>query len=261
MAKQLDASKLKSLITSNVDAVGDASHSIITTFCVKQPQPNDENAYLSSDNPSQNLAGPVVMNALLRAHGKAAYEELIYFPDTFSKIPETRASAGWLWEHWANAQISDGGDFTLKPIAFEQPTSISDMTQPIQISIPSLKICCFGANEPTPATCGIYFIPINKNNATFDAFFHYQPGDPEQSCGIGLQMTLSDTHSLKAKGLKSLYDRLQARQDTQHMYVVVIREGHNFKNFKPTPSRTQQKRFRFFTMELALPTGMYLFLP
>ena len=100
-----------------------------------------------------------------------------------------------------------------------------------------------------------YFIPASENNATFDAFFH------SERCGIGLQMTLSDAHDLKVDGLNKLYDRLQARQRTKHMYVVVIRKGHRFKNFKPTPTPEQQERFRFFTMELELPAGMCLFLP
>jgi len=272
---QLDASKLKSLITSNVDAVGDASHSIVTMFCTNQPQTDKEIPYHSSDTPVRTIASPVVMNLLIRAHGKRVYVEVAQFLEMFSKIPRTRASAGWVWEHWVHAKISDGGDYTLQPITFQQPTRasersnptdqqtpISDTTQSIQISIPPLNIQCFDTKSLTSTTCGDeYFIPTSKNNATFDAFFHYRSEIIGQSCGIGLQMTLSDTHSLKAKGLKELYDRLQARTPTRHMFVVVIRRGHGFKNFKPTPTPTQLRQFRFFTMELDLPVGMYLFLP
>ena len=272
-ASQLDTSKLKSMITSNVNDVGNAYHSIVTTVCLDQPQPEAGIKYRSRDTPEQAIAGRIAMEALLGSHGKAVYVDLIHLLETFSKIPGARASAGWVWEHWAHAQIRKGGNFTLKPITFKQPTRIversnrktpiSDTTQSIRISIPSLNIGCFDVNESTDATCkDQYFIPASKNNATFDAFFHYESdGTGQPPCGIGLQMTLSGTHSLKAEGLKALYDRLQARTATRHMYVVVIRRGHGFKKFKPTPSLTQQRRFRFFTMELDLPTGMYLFLP
>ena len=274
-AKQLDTSKLKSIITNNVNDVGDASHSIVTTVCLDQPQPEAGIRYRSRDTPEQAIAGHIAMEALLGSHGKAVYVDHIHLLETFSKIPGARTSAGWVWEHWAHAQICKGGNFTLDPITFQEPTRasersnptdqqtpISDTTQPIQISIPPLNIHRFDAKDQTSTTCGDeYFIPTNKNNATFDAFFHHQSDSIGQSCGIGLQMTLSDTHSLNAKGLKALHDRLQARTCTRHMYVVVIRKGRGFKNFKPTPSSSQHQQFRFFTMELDLPVGMYPFLP
>ena len=267
-ADQLVTSKLKRIISSNVSAVGDASRSIVTTVCPKRPQPNEETAYRLSDAPEQIVASPTVMNALLRAHGTAVYVDLIHLVETFSKIPAARASAGWVWEHWANAQIRKGGNFILNPITFEQPTkatrqsnpttTISDTTQPFSIHIPRMDIRCFDAKEAHSVTIDDkYFIPASKNNATFDAFFH------TEHYGIGLQMTLSDTHSLNADGLKKLHDRLEARRqtNTQHLFIVVVRKGHRFKNFTPTPTPKQQQQFRFLTMQLELPAGMCLFLP
>jgi len=264
-ADHLETSKLRSIITGHVNVVGDASHSIVTTVCLQQPQPDDPE-YYASDTPKETLVSPIVMRALLCAHGIAAYEHLIHFLDTFSKIPQARASTGWVWEHWANAQICKGGTFRLEPITFKQParstnrekisTPISDTTQPIFISISPRTIHCFDDKESPSTTVGNdYFIPARQNNAIFDAFFH------SEDYGIGLQMTLSDTHSLKAGGLKKLHDRLQARKITQHMYVVVIRRGHKFKNFKPNPTPKQRDQFQFFTMELEVPVGMCLFLP
>jgi len=250
MANKFTPAQLRSTIASNLDAVGDPSHTIATTVCLEQP-PSD---YLGSDTPNQMIASSVVMNALLRAHGRATYTELIHLLAMFSSIPEARASAGWVWEHWANAQISKGGDFILNPITFDQPMAQSG---PTTISVPPLTIRFFNAKEPPSDTrdSHYFFIPASKNNATFDAFLHHKVN------GIGLQMTLSDAHSLKTDGLKKLYDRLQAYQQAQHMYVVVIPKGHTFKNFNPTPTPSQQKRFRFFTLELELPGGMCLFLP
>jgi len=264
-AVQTKPRDLRNFAASNLEAVTDASHTIVTTWHPKQPQPN-ESKYLSDDIPEQVIVSPIVMSALLHAHGKAIYSKLVHLLAIFSSIPEARASAGWIWEHWANAQISGGGDFILKPITFKQPTgtttqseptSASDTTGPISIRIPPLKISLFDVKTRLSVTCNsdYYFIPASKNNATFDAFFHHKDN------GIGLQMTLSDNHSLNADGLKKLYDRLQARKETQHIYVVVVRKGHTFKNFKPTPTPIQQKRFRFFTLELELPPGMCLFLP
>jgi len=127
------------------------------------------------------------------------------------------------------------------------------------ILVNKLDVYCFGAQERPQATSALtnYYVPSSRRNAACDAFFHHE------GRGVGLQMTLSETHSLNAEGLNDLYNRLQypGGHTTQHWYVVVIRKGCQLKKFESRPNDAQLAKFRFFTMELELPTGMRPFLP
>jgi len=248
IAEQVDNGRLRSMVTSNMETVGDISHELVTTTCLRQPQPG-EGLYHGSDNARDIIAGHTAWDALLRAHGKAVYTDLIHLIETFTKIPQAAPSAGWLWEHWANASICKGGYFTLKPIALprsskntrqNQPPDRGETTTEVEeaaqtISVNELELHCFGAQEPPSATSAPtrYFVPSSQRNATYeyDAFFHHE------GRGIGLQMTLGGTHRLNPDGLKDLYDRLQYpyAQPTQHWFVVVIRKGCQFKTFEPSP--------------------------
>ena len=69
-AELVDATRLKSMVTSNMKAVEDISHSLVTTMCLQQPN-RGEPSYRTSDVTDDIIAGPIAWRALVVAHGKA----------------------------------------------------------------------------------------------------------------------------------------------------------------------------------------------
>jgi len=108
IAEQVDNGRLRSMVTSNMETVGDISRGLVTTTYLQQPQPGQKR-HRTSDVTQDTIVGHAAWNALLHAHGKAVYMDLIHLIETFSKIPQAAPSVGWLWEHWANASICKGG--------------------------------------------------------------------------------------------------------------------------------------------------------
>ncbi len=54
--------------------------------------------------------------------------ELTHLPAIFAKISQARGSAGWLREHWINAKMMKGGQFTLQRIHCEVPSKQTRQT-------------------------------------------------------------------------------------------------------------------------------------
>jgi len=244
------------MVVNNVELLADAPHSIVTTVCIDQPK-YGASAYLFSDTPAQTIAGRVAWGELLRTHGKAVYVELTHLFDTFSRVPQARGSAGWIWEQYVDKRITEGGTFTVRPI----PPNPANPALPDQapteeetFTILPLTLHLFDDKVQLSATSdrSQYFIPNRNNNPTFDSFLY------SETVGIGLQMTLSNTHSLKPKGLNKLYKRLryQNQGNNKPWFVVVIRKGHTC-TLNPSPTGRQLAQFRFFTMELELPPSVY----
>ena len=87
-----------------------------------------------------------------------------------------------------------------------------------------------------------YFIPFAYNNPTFDSFFRCG------EVGVGLQMTISEEHTLDIKGLCMIYGRLM--HSAEQVFVFVIPPGRKFRCKKPTP--TYMAWFKCFTLNLPM---------
>jgi len=164
--------------------------------------------------------------------------------ELFRRIPETASSAGWLWESLCHKRLSAGGTFPVKMmVSTGGHLTPSDKTA--SITLPPLETCCY---EPTDDTTEAkhYYLPRASNNPTFDSFFYL--GDS----GVGLQMTLGSSHSLRPRGLQLLYGRLK-KVSSPYLFVFVIRKGSVFQCKEP--SAKQMERFTFCTLELPLPSG------
>jgi len=95
-----------------------------------------------------------------------------------------------------------------------------------------------------------YYVPNEKNNATFDAFCR------SKGKGIGLQMTLATTHSVAPSGLNLLKKRLSANMKTNDCYFVfVIPKDQMFECVAPQ----SQSGFTFYILEL--DDGKYYWSP
>ena len=247
----LETVTLSDLIRRDAESAGKMSHSLILSKCLKQPQPGTS-AYDTSDALSSLVASHAVWRALAARRGKV-FSEIANMLDLFRRVPEMAPSAGWLWESLCHGSISRGGKFSLTEMT-EQDSLLVPSDQVIDLHVQQLDAEYFetGATNESTSDPRKYYIPNYGNNPTFDAFFHHE------DVGVGLQMTLGRTHTLKAKGLLMLHRRLGARgEGRQQWFVFVIRKGSTFSC--PKPSLKQTGRFRFFTLELEFTPGEHHF--
>ena len=249
-AQQLSTVSLSSLTQLDCREVRTVYHSLVVGRRLDDPTPGTL-AYFAGDVPRSAVASPAVWRKLVLHHGRKAYLDMTNLLDSFRKIPETASSAGWLWESLCHDRISKGGAFTL-----EEMVSTGEYLMPsgntVPINILQRERHFYSSNDLSSSTSGFshYFIPSAGNNPTFDAFLHHQ------SASIGLQMTLAKDHTLKPKGLRLLYKRL-GEGPGENWFVFVIRKGTPFKTKKP--SAIQMSRFKFFILELPLPSREYHF--
>ena len=81
-----------------------------------------------------------------------------------------------------------------------------------------------------------YVLPSASNGPTFDSFFRCG------EIGAGLQMTLSEDHTLNIKGLRMLYSRLNAFKRAVFCFCRSTR----------TQVPTYMARFKYFTLNLPM---------
>jgi hypothetical protein len=256
---RLSLSEIRHMLMHDVNTAGDASHNIITSHCLNQPEPTPGGRYRARDTLSSEIVSGFVWGELIRAKGKAVYLELAHLFEQFSRVPQIAPAAGLLWEGWAHGHISKGGTFDLTPMFdHKDKKQTKKQIKDVHISFGPLEMRVFSSNEllSVTQTRTKYWIPSSANNPTFDSFFYHQ--GTGKNTGVGLQMTLSNCHTINPTGLDMLYDHLNAdqRSEAQHWFVFVIREGYEFR--WPDLSAKQLKKFRFFTMELKLPDGKHL---
>lgn len=94
---------------------------LATTICLRHPEPH-EDGYLTNDVPEVTFSGPIVWNALFRAHKASLYAELTHLLSIFSLIPQSHGYGGWLWEQWVHTEMVKGGTFTLSRMYSQGPT-------------------------------------------------------------------------------------------------------------------------------------------
>jgi hypothetical protein len=112
----LALSTIREMIANHTDAAGDASHSIISSRCLNQPEPTSGGRYRATDTLSSEIVRSFVWKELFPAKGRAVYLELAHLFEQFSRVPQTAPAAGSLWEGWPHGHISKGGTFVLTPI-------------------------------------------------------------------------------------------------------------------------------------------------
>ncbi len=165
-----------------------------------------------------------------------------YF-NQFWKVPQSRSTAGWLWESHAIAQLSTGKKQRVELIRlpYTQPRT-SDRAF-VELPFPNyrthgseeqLATDLAGMAQSLSSGSSVLFVPGAKNQKTFDAFSIY----PLEVVNI-FQMTSSeDEHSAKASGLDFLWDALsRAKNLTDSAYRPYVE--------KLKPSKTRKWRLIF----------------
>jgi hypothetical protein len=143
---------------------------------------------------------------------KSAAEFWSYF-NMFSSQPQSRASAGWLWERHVLRLLSSQVSVTLPSTSLiSEPPLKKPRTTSRNITVPFDLIVMYGgveslAKELSQYICSgrtVLFVPGASNEATFDAFliandrvYLFQP-------------TISPDHDVKVKGLDFIWDSVNA---------------------------------------------------
>jgi hypothetical protein len=149
------------------------------------------------------------------------------FFDQFWSVPQSRATAGWLWEaHVLRATFTDRKERTihLKPLPTSSSTSSFTANS---VSLPFSYVRTYGDGQDLARQLAgiipsllsghrVLFVPGAPNQATFDAF-------SVSAAGIEAYQVTSakGTHDLKSKGFDFLWDALVGAQN------LVEGEYHN----------------------------------
>jgi len=164
----------------------------------------------------------------------------------FVTVPQTSSLAGCLWGQQCHLDIPSLPHINLIPMMAKKNKLIPDTTkghERVMIGMPIPKVytpqihTVESTLKPTK-----YWIPINPNNTTFDAFFRSGPK------GIGLQMTHRIDHSLAPKGLDELKKRLSTTKAEDRYFVFIIPQGQVFSC--PKPLKKWLSEFSFFILEM-----------
>ncbi|KAK7030261.1 hypothetical protein VNI00_014278 [Paramarasmius palmivorus] len=109
---------------------------------------------------------------------------------------------------------------------------------------PDLSIYSSQASTTETRIPGVYYIPEEADNPTFDSFIIFP-----DSHGTAFQMSLGRDCSLKENALKLLMARLgPPLNGRKHDFVFVIPRGTRFK--APVPMQAWKESFDFYMMEL-----------
>jgi hypothetical protein len=161
----------------------------------------------------------------------------------------TSPAAGHLFEIWSHDVISRGGNFVLQRMRDDGNHLRTDgsTAAALAMGLSAIPLTQYDLQEQVSTTSAPdkYYIPSATNNPTFDSFF------VTGGVGVGLQMTLAATHSLKPMGLKDLKVRLGAV--TTRRFVFVIPKNRTFTCTKP--SSPELAHFEFFTLTMNLSDG------
>jgi len=141
---------------------------------------------------------------------------------------------------WCHQEIPKLGRLDLIRMVYRNGKLVQgEDTRPI--SIGSLTHQIYTMKDTLTSDPTKYYVPNEKNNATFDAFCR------SNGNGIGLQMTLATTHSVAPSGLNLLQRRLSANvKMNDYYFVFVIPKGQKFECVAPQ----SQFGFTFCTLEL-----------
>jgi len=235
----LDLAAVKRMLEADIDA--QTSHTLITSLCIQQPDPSDS-SYTESDPVSRTFAGAVVYRALLRRYGAEFHRTIRFTASLYGRIGGAASARGGMWEMWCHEEIPKLRRLDLIRMVHRKGKLVQG-EDTRSISIGSLTHQIYTIKDTLKFTVDStkYYVPNEKNNATFDAFCR------SKEEGIGLQMTLATTHSVAPSGLNILNKRLSANVKTKdYCFVFVIPKGQKFECVAPR----SQSVFTFYTLEL-----------
>jgi hypothetical protein len=238
----LDIVAIQRMLVADIDSASEASrsHTLIMTLCSEQREPPDKK-YLTSDDVARTLVGSFVSRALFQRNGAEFYQRVRFTASLFGSIPRTASVGGCAWEDVCHQAIPKLPHLDLVRMVVDEEKLLKG-TRTERISIGHLTHQLYTRNHENKFTADPkkYYIPSATNNATFDAFCRCE------GKGIGLQMTLAQTHSLAESGLRMLEDRLLDVKD--RYFVFVIRKSQKFACKAPAPEWLSL--FHFCTLEL-----------
>jgi hypothetical protein len=236
-------SEIHKMLVTGHEASERTSHSISTTKCEHQPQP-EESAYTQSDKVTYAISGSAVEVALLAEHAVARHSKVAEMLTLFQGVPPTASSAGHLWEEICHARLSKGGSYPLIRMIPERGYLVPSRSDIEPIKIVPMIYTKLKLSNPSDLICnpGEYYVPVAKNNPTFDSFFFLEQKQ------IAIQITLSSSRSFEPKGLTVLEDlQPEGNYGAYFIFVVPTSSAETFRC--KVPANVQDK-FDFFLLEM-----------
>ena len=169
-----------------------------------------------------------VLTFVTRHIANRFYEEILaedarkfwLYYNQFSSQPQSRGSAGWLWNNHVLRELKSGDQkiFPLAPLisSSQQPPPKKLRTDSLSITVPFDGIVVYGGVESLAQALSqnslsgraTLFIPGASNEATFDAFLI------SKNNIFLLQFTIQPHgHDVKAKGLDFIWDSVNAAME------------------------------------------------
>lgn len=198
-----------------------------------------------------SIRSPLVLRVLCHQWKTSMLEEMQDLAMHLQAHPQFGAPLGWIFESFTHDYICGTRSLTVHPMVLEgDRLTYSPDHQSEDLPIGNRKISIFTRNSRPSTTTSYtdYYVPAEANNPTFDAFLM------GKDFGIGLQMTVGKTHSMKAVGMNILARRLASlpKAATRH-FVFVIPKGAAFTIKQPPPSISN--KFTFSVMDVEFGHG------
>jgi len=240
---------LQMMLGSNSEVTDHTSHSIIETSCFHQPKPDDER-YLRTDLVVRSITAFAVWKALHERYGKRLFDKKSLQICLFANSPEAASAAGGLWEGRCHTRIWNGGRFTLLPMRVKgKNLTLDEKREPEILDLnPMIPVI----QDPKVSTCkhGDYYIPIAKNNPTFDAYFLLE------RLQIALQITISSKHSINPMGF-DLLERALPRTNAERAFIFVVPKTNPQRFACPKPTTDLQHKYQYFVLPLEHQDSRY----
>ncbi|KIK69106.1 hypothetical protein GYMLUDRAFT_636243 [Collybiopsis luxurians FD-317 M1] len=151
----------------------------------------------------------------------------------FHSTSRLSVSRGYLFEVTADDILSQGFQGMLEP---------EDGGNREELDLDPITIELFSnTSDANSTTENKFYIPLQGNNATYDAFCY------KDGFGIAMQHTISEEHPFSLKGLRDLNKRFKAAGVKTKWFIFVIPKGTQFK-YPPLPAR--RAGWKYFILEL-----------
>ncbi|KZV99111.1 hypothetical protein EXIGLDRAFT_831680 [Exidia glandulosa HHB12029] len=201
------------------------THTLLKSFCQNLPRSSADVRWSGSDTLVHTIANPIVMRIVVARWFRNEQAATLKLLRQFSALPQTAATAGWLFESWCHTLLATAGIFKLHEMTQQPSGRYSLGTTSKELALPGLPTELF-SNVQEATKTGVYYVPLATNNPTYDSF-----------CRVGkatyaFQMTLAKTHSLKEAGLNLLKTAMNTPRNQLKHFVFVVPTGRSF-SFKP----------------------------
>ncbi|KAJ7081301.1 hypothetical protein B0H15DRAFT_854525 [Mycena belliarum] len=200
------------------------SHSLIHTYGVYAKDP-------ARMKVRHRIRSTLILKLLLKAYQSSRLRQPSRMNDLFTSSSLSSVSRGWVFEILCHEKLCIATTLAIVPLIASdvKPTCLVRDPNAVPTSVPvgkrDLEIYSSGSIVSSTASPKAYYVPAEGNNPTFDAFLHV-PGEP----GVGFQMFIERSRSVKRRGMALLRKRLAAFPTAKDdlRFVFVVPSGSDF---------------------------------